>query len=554
MRKIVTILLIGFMVLGMALVHAESVSSMLEATSWECGEASITFTSGGSGTYVNNNDKTFEMTWTLDGDIVSFEYSFYGKRTETFTVVEKEGSFQLINDKTNETFVPTGSAVPMELSAYPVELNEEVDLGFIKFHLSSAELAKGYNAPKGGRFLDAKKDSTYYLVTGKIQNTSKETIDVGNMLCEMNLDGYIYSAEILVLYNESLSSTLDPFCEGTLILAGAIPNALLEKTHSCQVTLSTAENLSKKPSSTESADFSFLFSFQDDSVQDRDLNREKVWCKESPALLMPESFVDLSSAGASSSSVNGKLSRCSYTYRPEFDVDDIQTLTETYYSALKEAGYSVSGSKTNFSVSYGGRKLAQVSIDTFDYLNLEIIPGNETYKTRPQEGVPAPVVTEVPMQRIGNTIKTDKLQLSLEKTGTASILYSSIQEKNGIYHYYEPEQGEQFYYLFGSFTNNAGLPLDMRHIYAEFIIDDTQHYPGDSIGVHSGASDFIIDLNSGNTCNYYIFASIPKNVLSKAKSIVIKIGFTSDFGLQYSDVNGLPLFTHCEDVFEIKAK
>ena len=94
----------------------------------------------------------------------------------------------------------------------------------------------------------------------------------------------------------------------------------------------------------------------------------------------------------------------------------------------------------------------------------------------------------------------------------------------------------------------------MRHIYAEFIIDDTQHYPGDSIGVHSGASDFIIDLNSGNTCNYYIFASIPKNVLSKAKSIVIKIGFTSDFGLQYSDVNGLPLFTHCEDVFEIKAK
>ena len=528
----------------------------LAGTSWACGDASITFAGDGTGIYVNDSGKTFDMTWSQTDTSVSFDYSFYGNRTESFTIQEDGGAMQLVSEKTGNIFTSDGtsgtSSAP-ESSSYTMQPGEEIDLGFVSFSLTSAQLARGFRSEKGGRLLDASRDSTYWAVTGSIQNTGRESINLSNLFCQMSLDGYTYSGEALAEYNGSLTDTLDPLAKGKLILAAAIPNTLLEQTRDCRLTLAMADGLGRRLSGADSADFAFVIDWPGNQVEDAGASREKVWCAESPALLMPESTTDLRSSGASKTLMNGKLNSCSYSYYPVYDIDDVPSLTEAYYNALKAAGYSVSGSKTSFTVSSGGRRLAQASVDSLGYLSLSIMPGNENYRTRPTAGTPQPEVTEAPMLKMGKTIKTDMLQMSLEKSGTASILYSSIQKTNGIYHYYEPDSGEQFYYIYGKFTNKSSMPLDMRHIYAEFIIDGS-HYPGDSIGVRSGASDFVIDLNSGNSCNYYIFASIPRNVLSKAKSIVVKVGFTPDFGSKHISTNNLPLFDRCTDVFEIQAK
>ena len=553
MKRILLIIVCLALCLAVCTASADDISSALTAAPWVNGPSVITFQADGTGTFVNSNEKSFDMTWSAEGSTVSFEYKFYGKRQETLTLLEGADGLSLVSADGTETWMPAGTEKEKESNAYAVGTGEEIDLGFINFKLTGAELARGLTATKGGRFLNNKEGSTYYIVTGDITNTGKETIQFNNILCEMDLDGYIYSADVLAFYDDRLVDKLDPLCSGKLTLAAAVPDTLLEKTKNCQVTLALNDGLVHKASKVDSADFVFTYAVSSEQVAGIGANRETVWCEESPALMMPESFLDVNNPSHPVSTSGGKMTYCSYSYSSSFG-DDVDTMMNEYYNGLKSAGYSLSGNAEEFTVSLGGKKLAEVSKSITKRLEVKILPGNEKLAARPGSDIEVPTEAPVVRLKLGETLRGANFIMTLEKAGMSNIIYSSIEEISGWHHYYEPEPGETFYYLFGSFTNNASGPLDMRHIYAEFIIDDNLHYAGNSAGVRQGSSDFITDLNAAATCKYYIYGSIPSQIVKKANSIVLKLGFTSDFNNKFVSNGGLPLFDHCDEVHEVILK
>lgn len=548
-RQLLCILVMTLLTSAAAFAEIDTV--YLTAGTWLYENSSLEFQADGSGTFVNKSGKSFAMNWSQSDGQICVEYQFYGNRKLTLTAIETDGKWTLTSED-GENYSIGGTAAQKEDNAYPLEFGEEIDLGFAKITFSRVQLMREMHASGNGTYVTAPKDSRYFALVGTITNRSTGSLEVGNLLGEISLDGYIYAASTKADHNNQLTTSVTPMTTSNYYVFAAIPDTLTKTAASGQIKLAFNDNFQEKPSDFDHADFVFKFTFDNETIAQAWLPPEKemVYFSECPALPMPSSYSEVEEV----SNFVMVSDDIKYTYKKQLVYDDKEDLFEVYHEGLRKSGYALKDAGESFQVYVGTTKIAEVKSASFGWIDVTISKGLSAFSKRPTPGTTASVPeASNSVLKLGTTITPANVKLTLADTGIADILYSCIKPGNGRYYYYEPEDGERFFYLHGVFNNVGGKPLDIRHIYAEIIFDDKYHYEASSVGVKVNATDFINTVSAQSSCDYYVFASVPTSVLNKYKTCTIKLGFTDDFGFQYVK-NDLPDFTHCDTVYELKVR
>ena len=535
---------------------AEDAQDILTAEPWVMDGSSLTLLTDGTGKLTNAQDMTFDVTWTANGSDVTYTFDFYGKHTVELTLGDQDGVPALALRDGSATWYPQSryadmaAAVNADLSLYSAALGEEINLGFVKMRFTGAEVtgiiggdSMWYPAQDGMRF---------FCLVGRVENTGGTELDINRLCAEMTFDGqYTYNASAAIVTNGRKQESLPALMDAEYRIYAEIPEKLVDSLGTCTVRFALNSNFATRPSFLGDGAFAFEVALDGDVCAQarKGPAREMTYFEESPALPVPTSYVDVYQSGSNVRSTNGKTTRISYRYTVRTNEDKAADTFKAYLEALKQDGYTVKESGGKYTVLTGSVELATVTISG-STMELDIRPGNEKLKP----GVKPTAKPEAAPLTLGDTVRAASVEMTLEKTGTARQLYSSITKRSsGLYHYYEPVTGDSLMYVSGTIRNTGSTPIDIRHIYCVFTFDGQYSYAGEVDGVKKDAADFIHDLSPMTSVSYYCYADVPASVLNSYKECVVKLGFTDDFGIKFvSGTTGLDDFAHCDQVFEVK--
>ena len=225
----------------------------------------------------------------------------------------------------------------------------------------------------------------------------------------------------------------------------------------------------------------------------------------------------------------------SYTGR-ELD----RTLSE-YVQKLKDLGFKVSGSSKAYTISKNNKKLATVSLKGSN-LEVELLPGNEQGASN--------VSKSYTRKKLGDTMKTSAAQMRLTESGVKDRLNSYDGAQPSYFFCYDPQPGNRYLYLKGTFKNTLGRRVDIRNIYTQVVMDGNT-YEGSVQALRPDGKNFENYVEAQAEMGCYVFFEIPTAVIDSYKSAVVTLGFTSDFGLRIRNASTGYDFDRCEGVFEI---
>lgn len=450
------------------------------------------------------------------------------------------------------TAAPAPVLVEESADAVSLPLGTTADTGFAKFSFSSALVHYKVGGSKGHRI--APDGMQYFCLLGTVRNTAGSELNISQLKGEMTFGGkYTYSVQGGVSYSEGYESSLPALMEGTFLIYAEVPDALLEQLTDCTVTFSFSDHFGQIPENADTGEYRYCV-YLDESVCAAALEgpaREAVYFEECPILPTPMSFSDMYQTSRSSSSSNGKVTSLSYSFSLNWGArEDIHTAYGQYVTGLRNSGFTVQTGDNGDEVFSGSVLLARMQIQNGNMIHLDILPGNETL-TAPAAGTaPAPGAdtdVEIPF---GSPIENDYVYLHLNKTGTASEIRSGTGNY-GYYHFYTSDNGDPYFYLEGTFKNLGGTPVNIWNVYITFTFDDKYTYKGDMDGFVQGKDDFVHHISPLSTVGCYVYAPVPREILSSYSTCVVRIGFTEDFNYKTVDMHNLPKFDVCDDVYTI---
>lgn len=244
--------------------------------------------------------------------------------------------------------------------------------------------------------------------------------------------------------------------------------------------------------------------------------------------------------------VNGiDSSSAKYTYTSS---QELRPAFDEYIQALQKMGFTVSGSGTSYTLSKGGEKLAKVSCDKD--IHVEVLPGHANMTasgTTPQTTAPSGYTKK----KLGDTLKTDTMQLCLTDSGVTDRVNSYEGAQPSLYFMLEPQNGNRFLYLKGTFKNAGSREVDIRHIYAQVVVDGKYTYEGDVHGLQPDGRDFQNYVSAQASVGCYVVFEIPSQVVNSYKSATVTLGFTDSFNTKITSAVTGYNFDYCDDVFEI---
>ena len=534
---------------------AEDASS----AAWSCGDgSSIAFSSDGTGRFVNKNGKEFDITWTEDGQTLTFTYDFYGKKSQT--LVRSADGQTLASPDGSLVYVRGGEAAGKELPGYLLALGEEIDLGFVRINLKEVKVLSEVKPASVGIVWPERTGKKYLCLLGEVTNTGPVTLKLDNLSAEFRTDRYHFPAKFLGMYDDLSKNTVDPAATAQLYMGAEVPDGVLEQLNACDVLLAVNEDAARV-SELERADFVFRFHLNADALmkaradrQEKQEKKEDVFFNESPALPQPGRYLDVKELWRRDEATTHKPNRVEYTFKSVADEVTAEQALNEYRRGLEQDGYGIRDEKDRFVVYSGKTMLAEVEADDFNWFKVRVATGNERFTQRPAPGTtPDPEDMKLPELKVGDVIRLPGATFTLEKTGSAQNLYSCISTSTADkWRYYYAESGETLVYLQGTFKNTGSSPADIRHIFGELILDDQYHYHLDSDGARSGAQSFINTVNPGVSVTLYIFANVPKDMWNRSATCLFKLGFTDNYRPEVVR-NELPDFDYCDDVFYVRA-
>lgn len=435
-----------------------------------------------------------------------------------------------------------------------VSLGEEITLEFAKITFDSSLIS--YSVGGSGFSSMAQDGMRLFSLTGYIENIGGSNLSVANVNAEMIFNGeYTYTAYATINDSNSYPVSVAPLVNAEYVLYAEIPEALLDKLTNCEVRFSLNEGFASVPESAEAGDHAFVMELDEDTCRATLSAAEEahIFFPECPILPTPENYAPVYQASSSSSSHNGKVSSIRYGFSVNMGRNDnMKDIYAVYVTKLQTQGFSITNdSGTSCDIYAGGTKLASMSMEGSN-LRFEIVPGNENVAAPSPDGSNTEMIpVEETVLSVGDTIETDYVCMSLDTYGSADEIRSGTGQY-GSYRYYTSENGDPYFYLFGSFKNLGGTPVDIQHIYVQFCFDKKYNYKGEVDGVISTNGDFISDVSPLAEVNYYLYAAVPQELIDTYSSCIVKIGFTKNFDYKVMDVNDLPLFKYCDDVFTIE--
>ena len=569
MRKLISMLLtVCLLLAGFCFtVQAEEAEAILTAEPWKSTSGTLlTLNADGTAKLVSNTE--IDGEWSFSEPNLTFTYELYGTRTLELILEQKDGVWQLHTADGQGLYLPesqaaaAAAAANANLQAYEIPLGTPITLPFATIIFDHAEVTGMVGSNELHHSYNTAAEGTRYMaLQGTITNESNIELKAEQVRVEFVFDdNYTYSgsANADVLLDGGKIGVLTPLTTCDYTLYTAIPEALTTSFKTCRVTYALNDDFATTPNYLADGAYVFVTYIDEEasSAAQQGPVRELTYFEESPILPVPTSYADFRESGHSSSKSNGKVTRISYTYRALLDGDSISDLCDVYLEALKEAGYLVEQNGGEYTVSAGGTQLATIKLDG-DSMSMSINPGNEGLTEKPspdgtmaiEQDAGAP---EAVRYHLGDTIEAHTAEMVLREMDTTDKIYSDLNGSSSWYHYQESTSGDPLLAVFGEFKNTGTEPVDIFNIYAAFIVDDTYSYRADVTGVKKGADNFIRDVAPMQSTGCYVYGEVPDSAIKGASSIVLKLGFTDNFSIKFTTSGSLPIFDHCDEVFEIK--
>lgn len=445
------------------------------------------------------------------------------------------------------------AAVPTEAgnSVHPLQLGEKADAGFVSLEFSSAALT--YSVGGHGFSTIAGDGKRCFSLVGIAENTGNAPLPIETMCAEMVFnDQYTYTAYGKMIDSDRIPASLAPLEQNGFWVYAEIPENLVDQLESCVVRFSFNKDCATYPKTVDDGEFVYEveLSEKDCAAALEATGTASIFFDECPILPTPESFEPVSIASSGSSSLNGKVSSIYYSYVGIFGRnDDMEEAFQDYVQHIQKLGFTVKENGADYDVYAGTVKVATASVSS-QGMKFDIAPGNENIDSSVLGDVGNSESQSAPVLKIGDTIETDYCRMMLDKYDSDAEITSGTSQ-SGYYRYYASENGDPYFYIFGSFKNLSGKPVDIRNIYVQMCFDETYNYKGEISGVSDAIGDFIIDVSPLAEVNYYIYAAVPQELIDSYTTCEIKVGFTENFDYKVIDVNDLPQFKMCDDIFTI---
>lgn len=130
---------------------------------------------------------------------------------------------------------------------------------------------------------------------------------------------------------------------------------------------------------------------------------------------------------------------------------------------------------------------------------------------------------------LGDTVSLDFVEISLEETGVSDTILP-VDTSRG-YSYISDNELEKYYYVTGVLKNLSGSAYSADDIFAEMVFDGKYTYSANLIAC-AWSNNFYDDyVKSLGTVKYYIYASIPDELIESYSECVLTFGFANNFSV-----------------------
>ena len=134
---------------------------------------------------------------------------------------------------------------------------------------------------------------------------------------------------------------------------------------------------------------------------------------------------------------------------------------------------------------------------------------------------------------LGDNITTDFLEMTIESASEAQELKPT--DTSSVYSYMPDKDAETYFYLTGNMKNVSGDTYSVEDMCATFCFDDKYNYTA-YIAADNGGNDFYGDsVKPFGSVKYYLYSSIPDELINSYSTCVVKFGFHDNFEHDYKD-------------------
>lgn len=151
---------------------------------------------------------------------------------------------------------------------------------------------------------------------------------------------------------------------------------------------------------------------------------------------------------------------------------------------------------------------------------------------------------------LGETITLDFMEMFIESASYTEELKPT--DTSNVYSYYKDEPDKKYFYLQGTIKNIGRFNYGVDNICVELNFDEKYKYNGHLIA-DDGGNDFYGDnVDPFDSVKFYMYSSIPDELISQYNKCTITFGFNENFG--YNDDNTYSYISNmdkCEYIYKI---
>lgn len=149
---------------------------------------------------------------------------------------------------------------------------------------------------------------------------------------------------------------------------------------------------------------------------------------------------------------------------------------------------------------------------------------------------------------LGETISLDFVEMVLEEIGISETI--TPVDTNRGYSYIPDTPNEKYFYLTGTLKNLSGNTYNVEDILAQMVFDGTYAYNAKLTACAWTNNFFGENVKPLGTVKYYIYASIPDELIDNYEECEIKFGFANEFSVSRYDL----VEDNCNYLFTLTAK
>lgn len=214
---------------------------------------------------------------------------------------------------------------------------------------------------------------------------------------------------------------------------------------------------------------------------------------------------------------------------------DVSTIPENYKEAWTTFMFTAALNKADLDALYSqkGQELIQASS--------AMLTNVQTNFASVANSIPA----QYDMINIGDKIELDFVEIEIEEYGTSDTITPTDTSRG--YSYIADVEKEKYYYITGTLKNLSGNTYDVENILVEFVFDEKYTYSGRLAACAWTNSFYGENVKPLGTVKYYIYASIPEELIDSYSTCKISFGFANEFSVSKYSINE----SSCDHIYSL---